>query len=241
MKSLKNRKAIFIFATFLILLGGTAYFGMRGFRVSIQRTDPIGSVAVADTGQKSPFSSQEAEEHFKKGHELLKKKELDNALSEFEKAAKLSPDSPLAQYWVGMTFFYKKDSERAIAKFKKVLELDPKNFRAMAMIGKILSFDRAKLDEAAKYLNNALSIDPNYEDARFDLGRIYAMRGDMNRAFAEFAIIFNAEPRFALYHFEAGRIFESMKAVDRAKQEYSRALQLDPNMTAAKEALAKLK
>jgi len=241
MKVLKTRKAIFVFVSVLILLAGTAYFSLSRFRISIESTGQTGSVAVADTGQKSLFSKPEAEAHFKSGHDLLKKKQLDEALKEFEKAAKISPDSAMAHYWVGMTFFYKKDSERAIAKFKKVLELDPKNFRAMAMIGKILSFDRAKLDEAAKSLNNALSINPDYEDARFDLARIYAMKGDMNRAFAEFAIIFNAEPRFALYHFEAGRIFESMKNVDKAKQEYARALQLDPNMSAAKEALERLK
>jgi len=241
MKVLKSRKAIFVFVSVLILLAGTAYFSKNRFRISVESTGQMDSVVVADTGQKSLFSKPEAEVLFKNGHDLLKKKQPDEALKEFEQAAKISPDSAVAHYWVGMTFFYKKDSERAIAKFKKVLELDPKNFRAMAMIGKILSFDRAKLDEAAKSLNNALSINPDYEDARFDLGRIYAIKGDMNRAFAEFALIFNAEPRFALYHFEAGRILESMKAVDRAKQEYSRALQLDPNMSSAKQALERLK
>ena len=241
MKVLKSRKAIFIFVSVLILLAGTVYFSESRFRISIESTGQTGSVAVADTGQKSLFSKPEAEVHFKNGHDLLKKKQPDEALKEFEKAVKISPDSALAHYWVGMTYFYKKDSERAIAKFKKVLELDPKNFRAMGMIGKILSFDRAKLDEATKSLNNALSINPDYEDARFDLGRIYALKGDMNRAFSEFAIIFSAEPRFALYHFEAGRIFESMKNVDKAKQEYARALQLDPNMSTAKEALERLK
>jgi Tfp pilus assembly protein PilF len=58
---------------------------------------------------------------------------------------------------------------------------------------------------------------------------------------AEFSFIFRTEPQYAAYHFELGRIFESMKATDRAKKEFSRALQLDPDFTPAKEALKKLK
>jgi tetratricopeptide (TPR) repeat protein len=133
-----------------------------------------------------------------------------------------------------------KEPEKAIAKFKKVLELEPANYRSLAMIGKILSFDRAKLDDATQYLSDSLSIEPDFADARFDLGRIYAMKGDLNRALAEFAVIFRTEPRYALYHYELGRIFEGAKAVDKAKQEYERALQLDPGFSRAKEALDRL-
>jgi protein O-GlcNAc transferase len=140
-----------------------------------------------------------------------------------------------------MIYFYMKETEKAIAKFKKVLELEPANYRSLAMIGKILSFDRSKLDDAIQYLNDSLSIEPEYADARFDLGRIYAMKGDLNRALAEFAVIFRTEPRYALYHYELGRIFESAKAVDKARQEYGRALQLDPGLSRAKEALDRLK
>jgi protein O-mannosyl-transferase len=221
------------------VLGATVYFGASKFRVRIDRVEN-GDSAVAGTEAKKIFSTAEAEAAFKKGHEYLRDKKLEDALKEFEKAAKLSPDSPVAHYWVGMIYFYMKEPEKAIAKFKKVLELEPTNFRSLAMIGKILSFDRAKLDDAIRYLSDSLSLEPEYADARFDLGRIYAMRGDLNRALGEFAVIFRTEPRYALYHYELGRIFEGAKAVDKAKQEYERALQLDPGFSRAKEALDRL-
>jgi Tfp pilus assembly protein PilF len=44
-----------------------------------------------------------------------------------------------------------------------------------------------------------------------------------------------------MYHFELGRIFESQKGIEQAKKEYQRALQLNPGLTRAKEALDKLK
>jgi tetratricopeptide (TPR) repeat protein len=197
-------------------------------------------LAPEATPKKSPFA-QGAEEVFKKGHDLLREKKLDEALRAFEESSKLSPDTALAHYWVGMVHFYKKETEKAIAKFKKVLEIEPKNYRAQGMIGKILSFDKSKLEQAIQELQKALEMNPDYVEAHFDLGRIYALKGDTNRTMAEFSFIFRTEPQYAAYHFELGRIFESMKATDRAKKEFSRALQLDPDFAPAKEALKKLK
>ncbi len=227
----------------LILLGAAAYFGGGKVRVSIEGVKDGDSAVAETTGAKGKkaFSSAEAEDAFKKGHEYLRAKKLDDALKEFKQSEKLSPDSPVAHYWVGMVYFYKRDPESALTEFKKVLALDKDNYRALAMIGKILSFDKSKLDEAVKYLTDALAIDPEYADARFDLGRIYAMKGDLNRALSEFSAIFTTEPRYALYHYELGRIFEGAKATDKAKREYERALQLDPNFKQAREALEKLK
>lgn len=240
MNSRKTKKWIPIIFAVVIVFVGITYVTKSRIKITLTKEEHNDSAIAETVTKKTPFA-EGAEEPFKKGHELLRNKKLDEALKEFEQAAKLSPDTPVAHYWVGMAYFYKNEREMAIAKFKKVLDLEPTNYHALAMIGKILSFNKAKLDEAINYLDQAISIDPDYAEAHFDLGRIYALRGDTNRALAEFGIIFRTEPRYAMYHFELGRIFESMRAVDRAKKEYNRALQLDPNMSRAKEALEKLK
>jgi tetratricopeptide (TPR) repeat protein len=109
------------------------------------------------------------------------------------------------------------------------------------MIGRTLALNRSKMDQAITYLNDSLSINPDFAEARFDLGRIYAYKGDVKRALSEFAIIFRTEPKYSLYHYEMGRIFESGKATDQARREYQRALQLNPGFSKAGEALEKLK
>ena len=234
-----NRWPPIIIAALIVIVGIT-YLTKNRIKITLTKEEHNDSAIAETATKKSPFSKG-AEERFKKGHELLRNQKLDEALKEFEQAAKLSPDTAVAHYWVGKAYFYKKEPERAIAKFKKALDLEPTNYHALAMIGKILSFNKAKLDDEINYLDQAISIDPDYAEAHFDLGRIYALKGDMNRALAEFGIIFRTEPQYAMYHFELGRIFESMKAIDRAKKEYDRALRLDPNMSRAKEALEKLK
>jgi len=239
--SFLNKKRIFIvLIVFALVFIGAGFLLQNKIKISIQKDENI-NLAIAETGDKKDVFEKNAEEYFRKGHEQLKNKKLDEAIKAFNKAAKISPKTPVAHYWVGMAYFYNKETEKAIAKFKKVSELEPDNYRAYGMIGKVLSFDKTKLDEAIKYLEKALTINPDYAEAHFDLGRIYALRGDMNRALSEFGIIFGTEPKYAIYHFEMGRIFESMNATDRAKREYERTLQLNPNFSRAKEALEKLK
>ena len=224
----------------LICFVGIGYFTKNKIEISINQGGSVPS-AIAETDQKTPFAVPEAEAHFKNGQKLIAERKLDEALKEFEASTKLSPKTAITHYWIGMTYFYKKDYERAIAKFKKVIDLDRQNYHALAMIGRSLSLDKSKLDQSIKYLTDALAINELYSEARFDLGRVYAQKGDKNRALSEFAVIFRTEPQYAVYHLEAGRIFESMKAIDRAKGEYERALQLDPKLKIAKEALEKLK
>ena len=219
---------------------GVTYFTSNRIKISFENDENIESV-IADPVNKEISFAKGAEEPFKKGHEFLREKKLDDALRAFERAAQLSPDTALAHYWVGMTYFYKKEPERTIAQFKKVLAIEPENYRALAMIGRTLALNRSKIDQAITYLSNSLSINPDFAEARFDLARMYALKGDMKRTLAEFAIIFRSERKYASYHFELGRIFESAKAVEQAKREYQRALQLNPGFSKAGEAYEKLK
>ena len=237
---MKKTKLVLILTGIFAAFAGTTYLDGYHIKISIEK-DGNANTALAQTAPQGSLFEKGAEKDFQKGHEYLREKKLDKALDAFKKAAKTSPKTPAAHYWVGMTYFYKKENERAIAKFKKVLELEPNNYRALAMIGKILSFNKAKLDEALKYLNQAIAINPEFADAHFDMGRIYLVRGDTKRAMVEFGMVFRTEPKYAAYHYEMGLIFERMKAPDQARKEYERALQLNPNFTRAKDALKRLK
>ncbi len=212
----------------------------RDLKLTLEHS-PYGGTAFAKTISGEAPLSKEAKAHFKKAHEFLKSRQLEKALKEFQETVKLSPKTPVAHYWVGMAFFFKRDLKKATEKFKEVLKLDPKNYHAMAMIGKIYTLDKTKLDDAAKYLRMAMKINPEFAEAHSDMAHIYAMKGNLSQAISEFRLIFQGEPKYARYHYELGRLFESMKAQDRAKNEFKRALVLEPRMKAAKEALGRMK
>ena len=112
--------------------------------------------------------------------------------------------------------------------------MDPQNYHAMAMLGRLYSLDRDKLDQAETYLKQALDYSPENLDAHFDLARIYARKGERDKATQEFRFLFNQEGEFFIYHFELGRILEAWGNKDGALREYRRALLLNPQVRAGR-------
>jgi tetratricopeptide (TPR) repeat protein len=236
-----KKKGFWVLVVAIAVLVGLVAFFSKSRVNELMASEENAELSATEPADRKIVFAQGAEEPFKEGREFLKNKKLDEALDAFQKAAKLSPETAVIHYWVGMTYFYKREPEKAIAQFKRVLELEAENYRALTMIGRSLLADKSQVDQAVEYFDKALSINSDYMDARFELGRIYALKGDMKRSLAEFGIIFRSEPNYAMYHFELGRIFESQKAIEQAKKEYQRALQLNPGLTRAKESLDKLK
>ena len=239
MKILKMKQFWVALIVVAAVASGVTYFTSSRIKISFENEEIIESSIANEISKKSPFAKG-SEEPFRQGHEFLREKKLDDALRAFEQAAQISPETALAHYWVGMTYFYKKEAEKAIAQFKKMLAIEPENYRALAMIGRTLALNKSRIDQAMTYINDSLSINPEFAEARFDLARMYALKGDMKRTLTEFAIIFRTERKYALYHYELGRILESAKAVEQSRREYQRALQLNPEFAKAKEALDKL-
>jgi len=132
----------------------------------------------------------QALDHFRQGHRFLEQKKLDEAFKEFRKTALLAPDSGLAYFRLGKVYFYWKDKDQAEKLFHKLLQLEPKNYHALAMLGETYFFDKAKLDQAQKYLQQALAQSPEYLEAHFHLGRVYAMKGEQEKALLEFSFVF---------------------------------------------------
>ena len=153
---------------------------------------------------------------------------------------RLAPDSPVAYFWLGRVYFYRKDKEQAEKSFKKVLELAPDNYHAMAWLGKLYSLDKDKLEQAQYYLQKALEESPENLEAHFDLARIYAMRGERDKALREFGFLFGKERDFFIYHFELGRMLDAWNEKDKAIDQYRRALILSPNFKPAEEAIRRL-
>ena len=207
--------------------------------IGLSGCNPGGTPPKTEKESKAPLPPQ-ALEHFRQGHKFLANKNLQEAIKEFQETVRLAPDSPLAQFWLGKAYFYNQETEPAEKSFKKVLDLDTKNYHALAMLGKLYSFDRAKLDQAHQYLQQALEESPDNLEAHFDLGRIYALKGERQLALREFGFTFAKEGEFGLYHFEMGRILEAWGQKAEALQNYQRALVLNPRFDAAKQAITRL-
>jgi tetratricopeptide (TPR) repeat protein len=87
--------------------------------------------------------------------------------------------------------------ERAEEHFERGLELDPGLVIGHQMLGILLAYT-GRLDEATARLETARDLDPLTSDpAGVDLGRLYALRGETERALAYWTEMGDLAPRYA--------------------------------------------
>lgn len=166
------------------------------------------SVESTKTGEEAPLPN-EASKHFEKGVQDLQNNKISDALGEFQQVTQLAPKAPVGHLWLGKTYLSEKKLPEAETELKKILELSPKNLAAMVLLARLCSNDPNRLNQAEDYLKQALKISPDSIEAHFDLGRVYALKGERQKAIEAFNFIFFKEREFHLYHYEVGRILEA--------------------------------
>jgi ankyrin repeat protein len=70
----------------------------------------------------------EAEQHFNKANDLLKRMDYEAAIAEYSKVVTISSDSEIAQdaqYWIGQSYFRAGQFEAALSAFQKILDAYP--------------------------------------------------------------------------------------------------------------------
>ncbi len=106
------------------------------------------SLILADIVSKT---NPEAEQHFERANELLKRMDYEAAIAEYKKVISLSPNGKIAlnaQYWIGQTHFRAGQFGAAQATFAKLIETYPTS--AIVPVTKLMveRVEQAKKDEA---------------------------------------------------------------------------------------------
>lgn len=84
------------------------------------------------------------------------------------------------------------------------------------------------IEEALDYCNKALEVDPEYFDALWKRGQLYAEQGDFQAAVADYTAAIQVDPSFpVVYYLRAQALFELGNVKD-AEADLARALELHP-------------
>jgi tetratricopeptide (TPR) repeat protein len=117
--------------------------------------------------------------------------------------------------------------EEALVQYREVIKRDELNAEAHNNLG-LLYRDKGLLADAAKELQRAIAINPQYARAHNNLGVVYLSQGKLDSASAEFREVLAVDPRniealvnFGVVEKEAGRR-------DAARTSLKTALDLDP-------------
>lgn len=102
---------------------------------------------------------------------------------------------------------------------KKIEEARQKNPRYQYNIG-IVHLNRGNLDEAIRYLNKSLALNPNYYLALNALGLAYFMKGNLEESTKYFQRCLVINPTFSEARNDLGMVYQEMGLMDKAQQEF---------------------
>lgn len=109
-------------------------------------------------------------------------KDYDSAESLLEEIIEADPDNSEAKFRLAAIYERKKDYDRAESLFKEVIQSNPRNAGALNYFGYMLADRGIRLEEAIRYVQEALAIDPDNGAYLDSLGWAYFKLNDLKNA-----------------------------------------------------------
>jgi Tfp pilus assembly protein PilF len=106
---------------------------------------------------------------------------------------------------------------------KKAEEARAKDPRYQFNLG-LFYFNSNNLDEAVKYLNRCLSLDPRYYQAYNALGLVFSMKGNLPEAVKYYQRSLEISPEFSEAHNNLGIVYLELGYVDKGEAEFLKVL-----------------
>ncbi len=226
-----SRRAICqLFAGLLLLPGAGCLTPLHG---PGELSTPDGSPSNASAKPElSPTSS--AKVNLKLAEVMEKNGHPADAVFHYEKARQSDPSLHVA---ARLARLYDRlgNESRALAEYQRALKEDPRDADVYASLG-YFYYARGKWAQAEENLHHALSINPKHQRAWVNLGLTLGEQGQ----YAESLDAFRKAVSEAEAHSNLGFVLTTQGKREEAKQEYRRALELEPNLGIARRALDKL-
>jgi tetratricopeptide (TPR) repeat protein len=118
------------------------------------------------------------------------------------------------------------DDDRAAIAYHKALDGDPQLAAAHTNLGALL-YRRNDLAEARRHFDEALRLDPEQPEARYNFANLCDQLGERERALAEWLRVVSACPEFADAHFNLAQAFAEEGAHEPARRHLEKYLALD--------------
>jgi tetratricopeptide (TPR) repeat protein len=122
-----------------------------------------------------------AEHHINLGVVYYNQGRLDEAIEEYRKALKISPNFDGAHNNLGIAYFKKGLAREAIREYEKAMRINPYYADGRYNLG-VTYFQLGRVDQAIKEYKKALEINPYYPEAHDNLAFAYYTRGEQKKA-----------------------------------------------------------
>ena len=145
--------------------------------------------------QAIKLDGDNADAQYALGLSLGKLNRTDEEILAYKRAVSLRPDHINAFEQLGLAYFKQKRYADALAAFEqlKIYKPDAKTYN---YLGECF-FELGKIEESIAALNNAVGYNPDFDKARYNLGRAYLKNGDRDSAQIQYEFLKSSQSDWA--------------------------------------------
>ncbi|MBN1224387.1 MAG: tetratricopeptide repeat protein, partial [Candidatus Aminicenantes bacterium] len=160
-----------------------------------------------------------------------KMERLDDAIQLMEQARKKFPDSIVILSRLSLFYLKKKKPEAALNASQAVLRIDPKHFEALYISADALG-DMKKWSEALTYVQRALEIEPENKSLGIQHALCLSALDRKSDALEVYFRLKEEYPDDPLIYRDIGILYDTFGDMEKAKENFERAVELDPSPNA---------
>ncbi|MBN8701523.1 MAG: tetratricopeptide repeat protein [Bacteroidetes bacterium] len=146
------------------------------------------------------------------------------------RAVQINPKFHHAHYALGMLYQEANKGDSSLASFKRVLELQPSHILTQAALGTTYGKLLGDYDNAIKYLQIAVTYNPNDASAFENLGIAYAMKQQFSNALGAFEKAMQLKPASAQSYLNLAITYQNMGEQQKAQAFFDKAFAIDPSL-----------
>jgi protein O-GlcNAc transferase len=159
---------------------------------------------------------------------LLKEQgDLAGAAENYQNAIRLKPSFIQAYYNLANICADQDDFTRAEINYRKAVELNPRFAKAHYSLAYLYQVN-GNLDKAIEHYNITLQIEPDHAEACFFLANLLAENNRLEQAIELYNKTISLDDKFVKAHCNLGFAYETLGLTEKAKEAFSRAVELDP-------------
>jgi tetratricopeptide (TPR) repeat protein len=177
------------------------------------------------TSRLAEVGRDTAELHLFLGKGHVAHAEDDQAMDEFEQAARINPKALFVHYYMGTVWRRRNELERAKVEFLKDVAIEPDVAFNYDQLG-IVCYSLNQVPEAERYFKEALRLDAGLGTSSFGLAKIYKEQGKYREALSAIRAAAEIDPQSASAHYLHGQILFAMGRRTEARAEFDEARRL---------------
>ncbi|MEG5066020.1 tetratricopeptide repeat protein [Microcoleus sp. B3-A4] len=198
------------------------------------------AVTVVDSGFTADFRQLEtADDSIQRAESYYAQKQFEPAIAECKRAIEIKPDAVAAYKLWGKILQVQGNTEAAIECYKKAVQINSNEADIYVNLGTLYAMGK-QLSPAIACYQRAIAIQPNLAPAYRNLARVWRQQGKQEEANECWYEAYSLEPEKVSpdQHFKLGNLLFKQGQITYAIACYRRAMELNPNLTAAYQNLA---